>query len=265
MNKYFIIALSFLVFACKEVPKDKITTNASEMEVKHVEETKYPKELFKVFEAHGGLDQWKTYRTLSFDIPNEGVIEKQVIDLYKRSDKVTTPTFSLGYDGDYVWLLDPSESYTGKPKFYHNLMFYFYAMPFVIADNSINYEEVAPLVVDGVSYPGYKITYNAGVGASSKDHYYLHYDANTFQMKWLGYTVTYFSNETSDKVNWVNYNDWGKVDELLRPKSITWHLVENGELKGPRNTVNFENASLSKTAMPNEFYAKPENGKVIVD
>ncbi|WP_339839966.1 hypothetical protein [uncultured Maribacter sp.] len=265
MNKFFIIVLAFVVFACKDAPKKEASTDTVEKKEMQVAQTNYPKELFKVFEAHGGLEKWKSYRTLSFDMPKDAIIENQVIDLKKRTDKITTPTATLGFDGTEVWLLDPTNTYKGKPKFYHNLMFYFYTMPFVFADNGLNYEAVAPLVVDGITYPGYKITYDTGIGASSTDEYYIHYDSETFEMRWLGYTMTYFSGEPSDKVNWINYNDWVKVDEVLLPKSITWQMVEDDEIKGPAKTVSFENASLSKSAMPNNFYSKPENAKVITE
>ncbi|TLP80606.1 hypothetical protein [Maribacter sp. ACAM166] len=265
MNKVLIAATTFLVFACKEEPKKQIKMDFSEETEQETTQNKYPENLFKVFEAHGGLDKWKAYKTLSFDIMKPEFTENQIIDLYRRTDKISTPTYSLGYDGDNVWLLDIAGTYEGKPKFYHNLMFYFYAMPYVFADAGLNYEEIPSLEVEGVTYPGYKISYNSGIGASSKDEYYLHYDADTFQMKWLGYTVTYFSKEPSDKISWVNYGDWLKVNEILLPQAITWHVVENGEIKEPAKMVDFENASLSKVARPKDFYTNPENAKLIVD
>lgn len=265
MNKVLIAAIAFLVFSCKDVPKERIKIDTSDNMEIETTQNKYPDNLFRVFEAHGGLNAYKEYRTLSFDMPKPDFAESQIIDLYKRTDKISTPEFSLGYDGTDVWLLDITGNYEGKPKFYHNLMFYFYTMPFVFSDTGLNYEEVQPLEIDGVPYPGYKISYNDGVGASSKDEYYLHYDADTFQMKWLGYTVTYYSKEVSNKISWINYGDWVIVNELLLPKAITWHVVENGEIKEPRSTVNFENTKLSKTAMPSDFYTKPENAKVIAE
>ena len=64
---------------------------------------------------------------------------------------------------------------------------------------------------------------NGCVGASSKDEYFIHFDADTHQMAWLGYTVTYRSGESSDNVKWIRYNDWQEVNGLALPKSITWH------------------------------------------
>jgi len=263
MNKFILAILSFAIFACKEAPKKEMKTETPKDIATQVDSNKYPKDLNKVFEAHGGLDTWKSYKTLTFEMPNPEFNEIQTIDLYKRMDKIATPSYTIGFDGKDVWLLDNTGDYKGKPKFYHNLMFYFYAMPYVFSDNGIMYEEVSPLVNDGNEYPGYKITYNTGIGASATDEYYIHFDPETFQMKWLGYTMTYFSGEPSKKINWINYGEWVKVNEVLLPKAITWHVVEDGEIKGEAKTVNFENASLSVESLPIDFYTKPENAIII--
>ena len=102
--------------------------------------------------------------------------EKHTIDLHSRKDKVETPPVEIGFDGKDVWLLDEAKAYKGNAELYHNLMFYFYAMPFVLADSGINYKVAEDLVYDGKNYPGIHISYNDGVGASSKDDYYLYYD-----------------------------------------------------------------------------------------
>jgi hypothetical protein len=75
--------------------------------------------------------------------------------------------------------------------------------------------------------------------------------------------MTYFSGEPSDKISWINYADWVKVDEVLLPKSITWHKVEEGEINEAVKTVNFENASLSTDAKPMDFYSRPENAVIV--
>ncbi|APQ18423.1 hypothetical protein [Maribacter hydrothermalis] len=263
MNKFYLLGIAFALFSCKEAPKKKAVTDAVDEVITQVDLDKYPAELKKVFEAHGGLNIWKGYKTLNFEMPNEKFNEMQTIDLHKRFDKISAPDYTLGYDGAEVWLLDNTGNYEGKPKFYHNLMFYFFAMPFVFADDGIKYEEVDALVYDGVSYPGYRISYNSGVGSSSSDEYFIHYDAKNYEMRWLGYTMTYFSGEPSDKISWINYADWIKVDKVLLPKAITWHKVEEGEIKEAANTVSFENASLSTFAKPKGFYSKPKNAIIV--
>lgn len=160
-------------------------------------------------------------------------------------------------------MADEKESYKGDPIFYHNLMFYFYSMPFVLADDGIMYSDTEDLEFEGKTYPGVRISYKDGIGASSKDEYYLHYDPESFQMTWLGYTVTYRSGEKSDNIKWIRYNDWIEIEELKLPNSMTWHAYEGRTIREARDPTIFENVVISVTPKPDTFYARPENAKVV--
>lgn len=262
--KVFLVSLFFVAFiSCKETVKEVKAEMAEPEMVAKVDTSKYPEALNKVFEAHGSVENWKSKKTLAFEIPKPDASETHTIDLKNRNEKIETPEFSMGYDGKDFWLADEKEIYKGDPIFYHNLMFYFYAMPFVLSDDGINYGETENLEFEGVSYPGIRISYDMGVGVSSKDEYFLHYDPETYQMAWLGYTVTYRSGEKSEKISWIRYNDWMEVNDIVLPKSLTWHKYEGREIKEARSTRNFENVALNETSNENTFYMMPENGKVI--
>jgi hypothetical protein len=252
-----------VILSCKESPKeiDK-EVDASKM-IAEIDDSMYPEALQKIFTAHGGLSAWKNKRVLSYEIVKEEGNEKQTIDLHTRNEIIETANFATGYDGKEFWLKDEKESYKGDPIFYHNLMFYFYAMPFVLADDGIVYSETETLEFEGVSYPGVRISYNDGVGVSSKDEYFLHYNPETFQMEWLGYTVTFRSGEKSDKISWIRYNDWTNVNDLRLSKSLTWHNYEGREIKEARSTRNFENIVLSESAKPENFFNVPEGAKIV--
>jgi hypothetical protein len=247
---------------CKQAPKANENEAVAAEHEMNPEPRTYPSPLQKVFKAHGGLDLWKEQRTLSYEIPKKSGSEIHTIDLYSREDVVVTSDFTMGFDGKDVWLLDPNGAYQGDPVFYHNLMFYFYAMPFVLADDGIEYFETKPLVFDGKTYPGVGIRYDNGVGTSPKDEYYLHYDPITYQMAWLGYTVTYRTGESSDDIHWIRYDNWTNLEGVILPKSITWHLVEEGKIGKARNTVIFENIVLSKEAEDKSVFARPAGAEV---
>ncbi len=252
-----------LFMGCKEAPKQQIEESRKTTEPVEIMRISAPAAAMnKVFEAHGGLANWKKNRTLSFTLPKTSP-ETHTIDLYSRHEKIETSEMAMGFDGKDFWLLDEKKSYKGDPIFYHNLMFYFYAMPFVLADKGIVYSETADLEFEGKKYPGVRITFKDGVGVSSKDEYYLHYEPETHQMTWLGYTVTYRSGEKSDNVKWIRYNDWGQVDGVLLPRSITWHDYEGRTIKEPREPTLFEDVVLQKTAKNAGFYSMPENAKVV--
>ncbi|MEZ2416031.1 hypothetical protein ACA086_13795 [Muriicola sp. E247] len=256
---FFLLVL--VMVSCKDSSQQKSETETDVVQIT-AEKEKYPPAMSKVFEAHGGLALWRKQKHLSYEMPKKSGLEKHTIDLYSRKDVVETADFSMGFDGTDVWLSDPEGKYKGDPVFYHNLMFYFYAMPFVLADDGIEYFETEPIVYDGISYPGIGIRYEAGIGTSPEDEYYLHYEPETHQMAWLGYTVTYRTGKPSDDVHWIRYDDWMEVSDILLPKSMTWHKVEEGKIGEPRNTVPFQNVEISEKAVAEEVFAKPENAEI---
>ncbi|MGW9686841.1 DUF6503 family protein [Flagellimonas sp. 2504JD1-5] len=257
MRNLSIILLAFVAFACKNSPQKEFGTAESESQEMNAVAS-YPEALEIVFNAHGSLKNWKNQRTLTYEIPKPDQKELHTIDLWTRKDRVDTEKFSMGSNGEKVWLLDAGENYKGDAVFYHNLMFYFYAMPFVLSDDGINYSETEALVYAGKSYPGIRISYDSGVGTSPKDEYFIHVDPDTQKMAWLGYTVTYRTGEVSDNVKWIRYDDWQEIEGVTLPKSITWYNYEGTKILDARSTVNFENVTLSKTAKPDGYYAKPD-------
>lgn len=262
--KRLMIAMALLcVINCKEAPKETTATSEESKMVMETPKKEYPEALTQVFDAHGGLDNWKKKRTLTFTIPKPDATEFHTIDLYDRRDKIEMPASSMGFDGDEVWLLDPDDSYKGNPAVYHNLMFYFYAMPFVLADDGIHYEEAEALEFEGESYPGIHISYDAGIGASPKDDYYLYYDPKTYQMAWLGYTFTFVSDEKSEDVSYIRYADWVKFGDVMLPKILTWYTSEGRAIKEAKDPLPFANVSLSEVVKPDDFYQIPVNAEVV--
>ena len=91
----------------------------------------------------------------------------------------------LGFNGNKVWIFDPQNFDQGDSVCYHDLVFCFFAMPFVLGDKGIQYGATEDLGFEGKSYPGINITYDNGIGTTPKDEYYIHYDPETYQMVWL--------------------------------------------------------------------------------
>lgn len=215
-----------------------------------------PHELSTVFERHGGLEAWRKMRTLSFNLNNEA----HTIDLNTRKTIINAATYSLGYDGKEVWLKEYGNFTFKKNKnFYYNLYFYFYAMPFVLADNGIIYEKTADLIFEGREYSGYKISYKNNIGSSPDDNYKIYFDKETFQMKWLAYTVTFSAKKPSDSYNLIHYHSWKKEQGILLPQQITWYSTnEKGMPESPKAApVEFSLPLLSETQLPASFFEKP--------
>ena len=140
---------------------------------------------------------------------------------------------------------------------------YFYAMPFIVGDDGIIYEEAEALTFEGKTYPGVLISYDAGVGLSPNDQYILYYDADSGQMQWLAYTVTFGKDEKSKKFSYIRYNDWQNLNGLALPKSISWYKFEEGKPTELRNTVEFADVVVSEEAPDNSMFGMQEDAKII--
>ena len=259
----FIFLFALALISCKNeakvestevetVTKDDITTSI------------YPESITKVFDAHGGIDNWNKMQTLSFTMDKPNGKEVTTTNLKTRTELIDTPTYAMGYDGKNLWVNEKDgNEYKGNAKFYKGLMMYFYAMPFIVADDGIIYEDIKPLTFEGKSYPGVLISYEAGVGASPDDQYGVYFNSETGQMEWLSYTVTFGKDEKSKDFRYIRYNDWQTINGLKVPNSIDWYVVEEGQPIKKRNTVEFKDVTLSEDTPNKDMFAMPEGGKVI--
>lgn len=231
-----------LLLACAPAAND--STTDSEM---MPQQTDLPELLQIALKAHGGLEQWQAMRTLSYDIERNGMTEHQLVDLRNRKVLLGTKQYQVGFDGKEVWVA-PNKAAFGKSsaRFYHNLRFYFFAMPFIAADPGIKYEVIKNDSLNGKIYDAIKLTYEAGVGDAPKDEYLLYFDQNTHQMEWLLYTVTYFTGEKGDKYNALHYAEWRTVEGLVLPEKLVGYTFKNDSIGNKRYERTFENIELSK-------------------
>ncbi|MEM5566072.1 DUF6503 family protein [Psychroserpens sp. AS72] len=261
-----LLLITLLVFtSCKD---NKTTNNVESInyseEKLDVTTSVYPENISNIFDAHGGIDAWRKMNTLKFTMEKESGTEITTTDLHNRYSIIETPAYNLGYDGEDVWLLKKKDDIGNlKPKFYYNLMFYFYAMPFVLADDGIIYEDVEPLRFEGTSYPGIKISYESGVGESPEDEYILYYDSTTGEMAWLAYTVTFFTSEKAKEFHFIKYSDWQTINGLKLPKRLSWYNYENNMPTTKRNDLDFINVVLTDDSKGASSFAKPDRAEVV--
>ncbi len=261
----FSLGAVFFLILMMSCAKDKKHQYEKEVETETFAKPNFPEELSKVFNAHGGLKDWQKMKSLRFGMSKNDGIEITTTDLQSRSELIDNPNFTIGYDGEILWVKNKSQDpYKGNARFYKGLMFYFYAMPFVLGDDGIIYSETEPLEFEEMTYPGIKISYNSGVGESPEDEYILYYNKNTYQMEWLAYTVTFGKDEKSKDFHFIRYDDWQNINGLKLPESISWYTYENNTPKAFRNTVQFIDVSLSERHPNSDMFKKPQ-GALIVD
>lgn len=212
-----------------------------------------PEILERGLEAHGGLAQWQQMRTLEFDIQKDSTtVEHQLIDLQNRKVLLRTDQYQVGFDGQEVWVAPNKAAFGSRSaRFYHNLLFYFYALPFLAADPGINYEALPNTKFNGKTYDAVKLTYNEGVGDAPEDEYILYFDSASHQMEWLLYTVTYFTGQKGKKYNALHYAEWQNVNGLLLPELLSGYTFTNDSIGTKRYDRRFENVRI-QTATPDQ-------------
>jgi len=260
-TKALILGVILMAMSCK----NKTTSSGDNSKDKlNITTHNYPENMSKIFNAHGGMDTWNMMKSLKFTMAKPNGDEITTTNLKNRNSFIEMPNHFIGFNGEDVWLKNKDTlPYKGNPRFYYNLMFYFYAMPFVLSDDGINYEDADPLVFEDKLYPGIKISYESGVGESPDDEYILYYNAKTFQMEWLGYTVTYFSKEKSKAFHFIKYGDWQTVEGLVLPKTLTWYNYENNLPTTKRNDLQFTDIILSKEILDAAIFNPPLGAKII--
>jgi hypothetical protein len=258
MKKLIVLALMLSLFNCKKDVKQESVIKTVDEVVVETPKKVYLENITKVFDAHGTLEAWNSFNSLSFTMNKPKGDELTITDLKDRRSFIETANFKLGYNGKEAWLKENEGfEYKGNKDMYYNLMFYFYAMPYVLADDGITYTNVDALEFEGKIYPGIKISYGSGVGASSDDEYILYYDDETNKMAWLGYTFTYGSNEKNNNWSFIRYSDWQTVEGLILPKTLSWYKAEGFKIGEKRNDLKFADVKLSKEKMETSQFEKP--------
>lgn len=256
---HYLFLLAIVVFnSCSSSYSENATTSRIESSLT----PGIPLTFTKGILAHGGIDRWRAFQTVSYELETPSNRQTQLIDLNTRSVRITDSLFVLGYDGEQVWVSPDLESFgEGSPRFYHNLYFYFFAMPYALADPGINYEDLGEQTIEGKAYHAIKVSYDLGIGDSPEDFYVAHFNPETRLMELLLYTVTYFSKESHEKYNALIY-EWQEIDGLLVTKSIKGYKYDSGRLGDLRYEASFNKVMFSITNPSDRLFNIPHIAEI---
>jgi hypothetical protein len=214
-------------------------------------------EITKVFDAHGGFDIWSSLKMLSYDMGGSTTLT----ELQNRYARIESVEQTVGFDGENVWVYPASDD-ADRQRMRYNLMFYFYAFPFVVGDPGVNYEVLDAIDLDGKTYNQVKVSYNAGVGDAPNDNYIICSDPETNQMQWLLYTAT-FGGGVEEKYSLIKYEGWQSFGSVMLPTSLQWYKYQDGVVGDARGDAReFTNIKVSKEYPSMDNFKMPE-GAVI--
>ena len=248
-NLLFLLSLVFL--ACKPTEKSDVTKQDPEPE--------YPEIINKVFDAHGGLQSWNEKSALTYHVTRGERKEIQTIDLKSRKVLINGDGYDIGFNGQHAWMSpDKSNWPDARPRFYHNLIFYFHSLVFLISDPGINYNDMGIIEVDGESFHKISITYQSDVGDSPEDEYVLYINPENYRLEYILYTVTYFTGQKSKSYNALKYTSWKDVDGLLVPDEFKGFKADGDQLTDERYTASFTDIHFSFQSPDHQIFEIPE-------
>lgn len=221
--------------------------------------------LDKALAAHGGLDVWQNQGSLSYTMVKGERTEQHLIDLKTRNILHSGDGYAFGFDGANVWVSPVADAYPGNPLFAKGLDFYFFAMPFVLADPGTIRESLGLTNFNGASYETMKISFEAGTGDSPDDYYIAHFDPATHQLRYLLYTVTFMSQTPNEQYYARAYDAWESIDGLLLPTKMTSYAWDS-ETRTTGETyreVFFSDIALATTQPAATSFAKPATAEIV--
>ena len=214
-----------------------------------------------VLDAHGDWKKWYNASAESYSMIHEGVMteENTFINLESRKIRLSNSEFEIGFDGNQTWISPNRSAYKGTSvKFYHNLYFYFFNIPYVFTDPGVSVEKVADKTLNGKAYPTYQAKFDPNTGSSPKDKYFMLINPETNRLEYLLYTVTYYGNE-NPTFSALKYEDYRNSDGVYFPRILTGYNFENDSTKSIKYQVTFADALLLDEAFDSDIFEKPED------
>ena len=226
-----------------------------------------PEDFKKLLDAHGDWSKWISAKSFSYAMIHETNLawENHYIDLVGRKVRIDADTWQIGNDGKNIWISPNRQAFQGQSvRFYHNLYFYFFSIPYIFTDPGVNVQKTEPKMLNGQSYESFEVTFEPGTGDSSGDKYYMLVDPETGRLAWLLYYVTYFDKDNRN-FNALKYEDYRDAGGLVFPRILTGYTLENDSTKNIRYQVSFGDVFLVDKAMEDELFAMPETNAVVAN
>lgn len=220
--------------------------------------------LDKTFEAHGGLEQWRKQRQMSYTLngfplsPQVAKPNRSTVDLHNRFNRIDGEGFAVAFDGTSAWSTPGPDAIGLPPRFFALGSFYFIGMPFVFADPGVVLEDKGMETFLGKSYRVVQVRYPSGTGYSSRDDYTLFIDPDTSRLRLFHHSVTEIGVE---RVTWV-FDEWQTVADMLVPARMTFYMGWNPDDPGEGKSCTIEEVRFSRTAPDPDIYAAPPDAVI---
>jgi hypothetical protein len=164
------------------------------------EKTEVSEVVWKLIDAHGGMEKWRAAPTVSYEHklvapqePDDPWLSHELTDQRTRREYQEWPLdeATICFDGDKTWSVNWQR--LNPPKFMVNLSYYFLNLPWITQDPGVILDGpgTGKIPEDDTEYITVKMTFEAGTGESPDDYYVIYIDPETYRMKATEYIVTY--------------------------------------------------------------------------
>lgn len=228
-----------------------------------------PDALQQSLTAHGGLDVWSQYGTLEYDFTRvrdgSEIRDHQLVDLVARRLRITADAYTIVHDGSDVGIVPGVDAldYGPGPRFYSMTYFYFFALPFVLADPGTTHEAMGTETVDGTTYEVVRVGYESGVGDAPDDVYLAYIDAETHQLAFVRYSVTYGDIAQDEPNSTIYFREWTETGGLVVPARATFHPWDDGAPGEQVAEVRYENITFASERPPDDTFVMPAEAEMI--
>jgi len=222
--------------------------------------------------AHGGWDRWAEAKGLEYRLEMRlgpmQLTDTQQFDLVTRQGRIDGPEYQIGVDGPDVWVMPGPGALPMPPRFYVWTPFYFFAIPFVLADRGTVHSPLGRKPFEGKLYDAVKVTYAPGSGDAPEDYYTLYIDPDTGLVRLVVYIVTYPALRQGKPLSQIApsaliYDSWQEVDGLKVPETgrfVAW--LDNGARVEPKGTIRFDRVRFSPTPPSPDRFRKPAEATI---
>lgn len=286
MKRYFAILLTLFVFsAC--TPEEPVAATTAEYvpeapfadrvtaAEKRLSSTEAGSLVLSAINAHGGLEKWYAQSPLYYHFnyqPTDAantVRNSYILNDYVNARAVHTSAdqdgMTYGFDGKDAWKHPAGAELKVSPRFWSLTPYYFVGLPFVLADEGINFEQLPAMDLNGTSYERVKVTYATGTGDADGDYYVLWLNPETKQMDALNYIVSYpgfFKDGAHTPEKLMILSGKTTVDGITLPTGYTTRMMATpDEVDTNISVSDYEFRPDTK----DDAFAKPADAEVVND
>ncbi len=230
-------------------------------------------QLDRSFAAHGGLQKWRSFAGVEYDLtwksPKENSQEHQIFNLQTRAGLITSDKYSLGTSGGEVWIKPGLDALGGPPpRFYIWTPFYFFGMPFVFGDPGAKQESLGKKSFRGREFDAVRISFAKGTGDSPDDYYIAYIDPANAHLKLVSYVVTYPALRKGRPISQLEphaivFEEWQNADGLLVPKLAPFYKWTGNDIEGePLGRLEYSNVHFTVQPPDESKFKKPADAVV---